>query len=331
MFPSGFRWTDPHTWPWMVYVWIALIALGQVKPLWKWIQRNRAKSWPLTSGTIEFATVDEVKRGLFSSNSFGRSSSHVAEINYAYSVGGIGATGIYKRDFATEDEAWDFVRDLKGKPIAVHYNPDKPSASALSEPSLDTALQNRAPEPASSRPVPTKSISPLLAPFLWVFVALSAIGLVLSLYVHLGAVRGQRVAPEPFFWALHIGIFVVWFPAIYVAKQLIGNLQRKDFWKVVLKGSPEWMRYMVYGFFGYALVNFLYFLPQAPTGTSDGNTPAIVWRGFSGHWMAFYSAALAILYSATRANESERRCVNGHPVPSNATFCTRCGQAIVHG
>jgi hypothetical protein len=313
----------------MFYVWAALIVLGQVKPLWKWIQRNRAKNWPITSGTIESATVDEAKRGFFSSSAFGRSPSHVAELNYVYSVGGIGATGVYKRGFGTEDEAWDFVRDLKGKPIAVHYNPDKPSASALSEPSIDTALQNRAPEPASSRPAPTKSISPLLAPFLWVFVAMSAIGLALSLYVHLGAVRGQRVAPEPFFWALHIGIFVVWFPAIYVAKQRIGNLQRKDFWKVVLKGSPEWMRYMVYGFFGYALVNFLYFLPQAPTGTGNGTTPAIVWRGFSGHRMAFYSAALAILYTEVNSDETTRTCLNGHPLWPGASFCERCGQPVI--
>jgi hypothetical protein len=220
----------------MFYVWIALIILGQVKPLWKWVQRNRAKNWPLTSGTIESVTVDEAKRGFFSSSSFGRSPSHIAEINYVYSVGGIGATGIYKRDYYTQDEAWDFVRDLKGKPVAIHYNPDKPSFSALSEPSLETALQNRAPESESYRPTSTNRISPLLVPFLWVFVALSAIGLAVSLYVHLGAVRGQRVVPEPFFWMLHVGIFVVWFPAIYVAKQRIGSLQRKEFLESSIEG-----------------------------------------------------------------------------------------------
>lgn len=85
---------------------------------------------------------------------------------------------------------------------------------------------------------------------------------------------------------------------MFVAVKRVGNTSRKDFWKVVLRGSPEWMRYMVYGFLGYALVNFLIFMPQAPKGGTGGETPAVVWRGFSGHWMAFYSAALAILYSA---------------------------------
>jgi len=66
----------------------------------------------------------------------------------------------------------------------------------------------------------------------------------------------------------------------------------------VLRGAPEWMRYMVYGFGGYAMVNFAIFFFHSPHGGSGANPPAVVWRGFSGHWMAFYSAALAILYSA---------------------------------
>lgn len=64
----------------------------------------------------------------------------------------------------------------------------------------------------------------------------------------------------------------------------------------MLQGSPEWMRYMVYGFFGYAFVNFALFISKAPTGGGGANPPAIVWRGFSGHWMLFYSAALATPY-----------------------------------
>jgi hypothetical protein len=116
---------------------------------------------------------------------------------------------------------------------------------------------------------------------------------------------GQRVAPAPFFWILHIGIFVVWFPAVFVAQRLVGNLSRRDLWKVILKDSPIWMRYMVYGFMGYAVVNFLLFIMKSPTGRGGGeNPPAEVWRGFSGHWMAFYSAAFAILYAATQRNRT---------------------------
>ena len=258
--------------------------------------------------------------------------SYVAELGYSYSVAGQTEAGFYKRELSTEDEAWEFARDLKGKPVAVHYNPNKPAASTLSEQSVETLLQTRAPRAAGEMlsSGSANSISPLLSRFLWVFVVLSAVGFVVSLWVHIGAVAGRRVAPEAYFWILHVGIFVVWFPAVLIAQKRVGNLQRKDFWKVVLDGSPEWMRYMVYGFTGYAVINFAVYMLRAANGTS-GNNPSIgEWRGFSGHWMAFYSAALAILYSAARTNQSGRRCVNGHLVLASANFCTQCGQAVMH-
>jgi hypothetical protein len=139
---------------------------------------------------------------------------------------------------------------------------------------------------------------------------------------------GRRVAPEAFFWILHIGIFVVWFPAVLVAQRTAGNVNRKDSWKIVLRGTPEWMRYMVYGFFGYAVINFLLFVAKAPTGSGGTNPPAVVWRGFSGHWMAFYFAALAILSSAASGEQERWECPNGHSVSSTAHYCERCGQAI---
>jgi hypothetical protein len=99
----------------------------------------------------------------------------------------------------------------------------------------------------------------------------------LSLWVHFAAVSGRRVAPAAFFWILHIGILVVWFPAVMVAQRQAGNLKRKDFWKVVLKGSPDWVRYLVYGFLAYAVVKFMICF-QTPSGHDDGaNPPAMVW------------------------------------------------------
>jgi hypothetical protein len=89
------------------------------------------------------------------------------------------------------------------------------------------------------------------------------------------------------------------------------------------------MRYMVYGFFGYAVVNFLFFMTKAPSGGSGANPPAVVWRGFSGHRMAFYSAALAILYSAARTADTALRCANGHLASPNAIYCTQCGQPVM--
>jgi len=331
---SGYpiHWTDHKTWLWIVYIWLLPLAVSKLKPLWRWAQRHRAKSWPITMGRVEAVSVNEPKRSFFSSTPRRSSAPFTAEIRYSYSVAGKPEAGLYQREFNTEAEAWEFLRDLNGKSVGVHCNPSKPSASALSEPSIGTLLQARAPNPDAEnlRLAPASSISQWSSTSLWVFVFLSAVGLGVSLWVHIGTLEGRRVAPEALFWILHIGIFVVWIPAVLVAKQRVGNMRRKDFWKAVLHGAPGWMRYMVYGFLAYAIINFMLFFPQAPNGDSGANPPAIVWRGFSGHWMAFYSAALAILYSAIIDRKNAQRCVNGHLVPPNANFCDRCGQPVVH-
>jgi hypothetical protein len=327
------HWTDPSTWPWFMYVWLAFLLAGWLRPLWQWLQRNRANRWPTATGQIESVSANEAQRSFFSTSPRGSSPSYVAELGYSYSTAGNVEAGFYKREFGTEGEASEFVRDLKGKPMVVHYNPNKPSASVLSEASIESLLAARAPKPAweLTASSPPDSVPEWLQPFVWVFLGLSAAGFVLSLWVHFGAVAGRRVAPAPFFWILHMGIFVVWFPAVMVAQRQVGNLKRNDFWKVVLKGSPDWVRYLVYGFLGYAIINFLYFFTQAQTGRDEGaDPPPMVWRGFSGHWMVFYLAAFAILYSAARQNAERSRCINGHVVESTANFCSRCGQPAMH-
>lgn len=127
---------------------------------------------------------------------------------------------------------------------------------------------------------------------------MSTVGLALSLWVHLGAVAGRRVAPEAFFWMLHFGMFVVWTPAVLVSIKRVGSTRRKDYWKLALRGAPEWMRYMMDCMLGYAMLNLAVFIFPPRQGGSGANPPVVVWRGFSGCWMAFYSIALAILYSA---------------------------------
>jgi hypothetical protein len=308
----------------MFYVWLAFILAGWMLPVWRWFRRKRAAGWPTADGRIESVEVNKPSFSFTTKRGY-----YVAELGFSYSVAGTPHSGRYRREFPTEHEANEFVRDLQDKAVVVHYNPGKPSSSAMLESDIAALLQNRPPSPVPDIP-PVNSVPDWIRPFLWFFVCFSAIGLVVSLWVHLGAVMGRRVAPEAFFFILHVGIFVVWIPAVLVAQRLVGNVNRKDLWKVVLKDSPDWMRYMVYGFFGYAIVNFLLFMTKAPSGGS-GNPPAVVWRGFSGHWMAFYSAALAILYAAARAEDISLRCANGHLASSNAIYCPQCGQPVMRG
>jgi len=318
------RWTDPATWPWIVWLWAALLLAGWTVSSWRWLQRRRAAGWPATDGRIESVVVTKptfsftTKRGYY-----------LAELRYSYSIAGAAFGGRYKREFPTEHEAAEFVRDLQGKPAVVHYNPTNPSGSSLLEPDVEVLLQNRAPALSSDTDSAADSIPDWIRRLRWIFVWISAIGLVVSLLVHLAVVMGHTVSS--FFWILHVGIFVVWFPAVLVAQKLGRNAKGTDAWKGALRGAPQWMRYMVYGFLAYAMVNFFFFMTKAPGGSSGADAPASVWRGFSGHWMAFYSAALAILYSAARVVDASPRCPNGHFASQKAIYCTQCGQPVLRG
>lgn len=174
-----------------------------------------------------------------------------------------------------------------------------------------------------------------MKPILNFFAALAGIGLVLSLVSHMCALFNLPGPLGEASWVLHVGIFVVWIPAVLAGQTMAKNLPSKDFWKAALRGCPPWMKYVTYGFFGYAGLNFVIFMFNAPSGlaaTEPGMSPSVI-RGFSGHWMAFYSAALAILYSKSYAlNDNQpSRCPNGHPISPFAKFCGSCASPVGPG
>ncbi len=284
------QWSEPSKWPAIVWVWLAMLLYGCGKPVWKWYRRQQAQGWPTAQGKIESLKVKPPR---------GRDPAR-AELAYSYCLEGRVYFGYYERESGSEEEGLEFIRDLKGMSTMVSYNPRNVAKSALTEGAVTDLLNRRSPRPEGEFQIRVSELPEWAKPLLWPFIVLAAVGLGLSIWVHAGALAGRRVAPEAFFWMLHAGIFVVWIPAVFVSGKLVGN-RRKDYWKVVLRGSPEWMRYMVYGFLGYAMVNFAIFFFQASQGGSGANPRAVEWRGFSGHWMAFYSAALAILYSASGA------------------------------
>ena len=157
----------------------------------------------------------------------------------------------------------------------------------------------------------------------------AGIALVLSFVSHVAALLGRQGPLGAYAIWLHFGIFVVWLPTVLAGNRLARNARRKDAWKVMLRGCPDWMRYMIFVFFGYALVNFLIFMAAVNQAKQNGFTPLVA-RGFSGHWMAFYSAAMAVLYSASRVwdQDDKSRCPNGHVADVLAKYCDQCGLPI---
>ena len=159
----------------------------------------------------------------------------------------------------------------------------------------------------------------LLGPFMYVALA----GFIASLIAHIAGYIGIE---KPFGfdpWPLHVGIFIVWLPAVLVAQRLSRDFPQKDMWKATLRGCPSWMRKGLYVLFGYAFLSFFLFITL---DSKSGNEASNV-RGFSGHWLIFYFAAYAILYSAIQVSENEtvRRCKNGHFLEPNDKYCGQCG------
>jgi hypothetical protein len=151
-------------------------------------------------------------------------------------------------------------------------------------------------------------------------------GFVVSAAVHLGAWAG--LAPPAIAWALHGGIFVVWLPTVLVAQTLTKDFKQREFWTAALRGAPPWVSTALKWLAGYAALNFLLFALQTTTGEPS---PAIEARMFSGHWLIFYGAGAATLYSAAQLRdhgERPRVCLNGHTVSLSAQYCEQCGSPV---
>lgn len=149
---------------------------------------------------------------------------------------------------------------------------------------------------------------------------LALIGFALSVFVHGASIFGIRAFAGAD--ALHIGIFVVFIPAMLANYKLFQGapVRQRELWKLMLRGCPAWMVTFTKVLFGYTILNFVYFFVMASSGHAengtDGSMSPETLRGFSGHWMVFYWMAFAILYSAAH--------VKGPIVPN----CAGCGQAV---
>ena len=164
----------------------------------------------------------------------------------------------------------------------------------------------------------------ILSPLMY----LATLGLILSAIVHVSYLLGIQPPFGAFSWILPVGMFAVFLPAILVSNKLSENFKRKDFWKASLRGCPNWMKNLIWFFFGYAMLNFAVFVlftnGHSPAQAGDLRMP-------SGYWMAFYSVAMAIMYSAIHVKDCDkiRRCQNGHVASPSATFCKKCGSKII--
>src|SRR5262249_51519617 len=198
-----FHWLNPSTWSWFTWLWLAFFLAGLLRQGWGWVQRKRAQGWPTVQGHIEGVTVRRKEQFPISISRMprGRAPEFIAELSYSYSLEAERYWGFYDREFGSEEEGWEFVRDLKDKAVAVSYDSRDHAKSTLSEEAVNMLLKARPPAPEGSSLVePIANVPDWVKPILWPFIGLAAIGLVLSLWVYIGALLGKRVAPGNYFW-----------------------------------------------------------------------------------------------------------------------------------
>ncbi len=158
--------------------------------------------------------------------------------------------------------------------------------------------------------------------FFWI---LALIGFALSLIVHgLTFVGVDPLQHFPYVWVLHIGIFVVWIPAVWISKQT------KTSWKSLTKPFPFWMKPLPGILFAYMFFNFFFtiFVLQKGGSPSMINGEKVLQshhkiikklseeeyhlhqayevRTFSGHWLLFYGYA-ALMLDPKRGLLSQRK------------------------
>jgi len=211
--------------------------------------------------------------------------------------------------------------------------PPTPRNSDFQEDISTTGLPENPETPSDNKDMRIDKIMRYVRILLYPFMVLAAVGLVLTLIVHLSIWAGLPLGKHSF--SLFGGLFVVWMPTVLVFQLLTKDSEQKGSWKLCMRECPVWMRRMSSVFFIYAFISFGFMLfgmyTDIKSGGTDSGLPKFVSLAFSGVCLMFYSTAMAMLYSARKILEGENTkiCPNGHRVASTEKFCPYCGEEMI--
>lgn len=149
--------------------------------------------------------------------------------------------------------------------------------------------------------------------------ALAALGMLLCLGSYLFEFAGLYSPPQNRPLILFLGVFIVWFPTIFLMNRLTADFKQKDMWKAALRGCPSWMQTSLWVLVG--VVALLAFLPLALRAQRAYPDIFVLFP------VCFYAASFCVTYSLINAekHDSTRRCLNGHTISPMARFCEECG------
>jgi hypothetical protein len=269
-----------------------LVFLIVVLRVWERGVLTRARGWPVAQGPIDSVSIQK-----YSSKQRTR---WVTRLNYSFAAFGKRYTGRYSRTFAYQDEAEDYQRRLQERSIPVHHSSRWPALSLVLDDDVDRLLQSYPAQPSTPpfdawQPVKTSWWKKVVGYPLMIY---AAAGFSLSLYVHIASWFGRVVLPQSSFFLLHVGIFVAFFPALLLTPKS-GKRRRDD-----QDRMPVPLARLMKVSLIYAVANFAVFMISVARHDRE-LAPAVQWRGFSGHWMAFYLWSFAFLYAALHPRQSQ--------------------------
>lgn len=277
-------------WNWGTVLVLAIVSAVVALRIWERAIRVRAHAWPVAQGVIDSASVQK---------SSSKRTRWVVRLNYSFAAFGMRYTGRYSRIFFYEDDAEECQRAFQGSSVLVHHSPRWPALSLMLDDDVDRLLQSRPPE---APPLPPEALQAVGVPWLkkllaYPLMAFAAAGFVLSLYVHIASWFGRIVLPESWFLLLHLGIFVVFVPALLLMPQQSKRRHGQN-------QMPALLGKLMTVTLVYALANFALFMVTTAT-QHNHPTPAVEWRGFSGHWMVFYLWSFAFLYAGVHPKQPQ--------------------------
>jgi hypothetical protein len=143
----------------------------------------------------------------------------------------------------------------------------------------------------------------------------AAIGWIISVAASIAGMAGALL-PQWLLGAASIALFPLWLVAVLIINKLAAGVRGREMWKAVLRGCPTWLRYAIWGSWGYAFLMFV--LIAAGLHEAAG-------IGFLG---VFYASALGAFVTAATTGDEPTQCANGHQIGPFDNFCRECGVAI---
>jgi hypothetical protein len=143
----------------------------------------------------------------------------------------------------------------------------------------------------------------------------AALGWIVSVVASVAGLAGAQL-PSWLQGAMFFTLFPLWLVTVLLMNKLAAGVDNKDLWKAAFRGCPTWLRYAIWGSWGYTFICFI--------ATIGGQHEA----GGIGFLGVFYASALGAFVTAAVTGEEPTECTNGHPIGPFDKFCRECGAEI---